>query len=110
MLWLISAAAQFERMVTSVITYPRFIDRDEDPPIGLSPPYVAQTIAGSLPFVPFSHIPTMDEWRYYSNWVERQKQRKEKRRKGASLENFTLGRVEGDILTELCLFSLAPSE
>jgi hypothetical protein len=91
-------------MVTSVITYPRVINGDEDPPMGLPLPYVAQNIVGSLPFVPCSQTPTRREWRLYRSWVEQQ------RNKGKKLKNLTLGVVEGVCLTESCLFSLSPTE
>jgi hypothetical protein len=89
---------------SSVITYPRVIDRYEDPPTGLPSPYAAQHIGGSLPFVPFSQTPSRRGWSLYRSWVEEQRQRNVEE----GLEDLTLGKVEGKTLTQSCLFSLSP--
>jgi hypothetical protein len=91
-------------MVTSVITYPRVIGFDADPPRGRPLPYVAQNIVGSLPFVPFSQIPTASDGRDYRRWV------REQNSKGADERKLRLGMVEGVLLTEECLFSLSPGQ
>ncbi len=92
--------------MTSVITYPTVIDRNEDPPMGLPLPYVAQKKMRSLGLVPFSKSPTRKEWNAYRRWMGEQARKiKEK-----NLQNSILGVVEGDILTESCLYSLAPKE
>jgi Ulp1 family protease len=59
---------------------------------------------GSLPFVPFSQIPTTSNWRDYRQWVSEQKN------KGENKENLTLGMVEGVWLTDSRLFSLSPGQ
>jgi hypothetical protein len=101
---LILVAAQFERMVTSVIAYPQVADYHTDPPVGLPLPYVEQNVVDRLPFVPFANDPTSSEWRTYLSWVKQQQN------KGKNEENVTLGLVEGVLLTESCLFSLSPKQ
>ena len=105
LLWLIRVAAQYERMATSRITYPRVVSRDVDPPRGLSGSYVGLNVVGSLPFKPFTKTPTRSQWIKYRSWVSKQLR---KAKKGG--KNDILGVVEGVQLTEECLFTLSPTE
>ncbi len=88
---------------SSVVTYPRVIESYEDPPAGLSSPYASQHIGVSLPLVPFSKTPSERDWSLYRSWVEEQEQRNKEDK-----DDLTLGKVEGEILTQSSLFSLSP--
>ncbi len=90
---------------SSVVTYPRVIESYEDPPAGLSSPYASQHIGVSLPLVPFSKTPSERDWSLYRSWVEEQEQRNIEDK-----DDLTLGKVEGEILTQSSLFSLSPGK
>ncbi len=77
----------------------------EEPSMGLPLPYVAQKKMRSLlGLVPFSKCPTRNEWNAYRGWVAKQA----KKIDNGNFENLTLGVVEGNILTESCLYSVTP--
>ncbi len=84
-------------MVTSVITYPRFVPQNEDPPRGLPLPYVGQNVEGTVPFLDRL---TRKQWNIYRDWMGGQEQT------AKTKTDEILGMVEGEILKESSMFCL----